>query len=169
MDRGTNAVAVLRNSVVPLRLGYVAVVNRSQADINSRRSMAEARRAEAAWFDHHTEYLEVAGQCGVGTLARRINTILGTHIRALLPALRRQIAEALEARGAELAGYGNELDLGSDSARSAALLQLLCAYADRYNALLEGRCEDMSLSELHGGARIRWGACMRGTYKRGPM
>jgi dynamin 1-like protein len=44
MDRGTNAVAVLRNSVVPLRLGYVAVVNRSQADINSRRSMAEARR-----------------------------------------------------------------------------------------------------------------------------
>jgi hypothetical protein len=52
--------------------------------------------------------------------------------------------------------------------RSAALLQLLCAYADRYNALLEGRCEDMSLSELHGGARIRWGACMRGTYKRGP-
>ena len=42
--------------------------------------------------------------------------------------------------------------------RSAALLQLLCAYADRYNALLEGRCEDMSLSELHGGARIRWAA-----------
>jgi hypothetical protein len=42
--------------------------------------------------------------------------------------------------------------------RSAALLQLLCAYADRYDALLEGRCEDMSLSELHGGARIRWGA-----------
>jgi hypothetical protein len=41
--------------------------------------------------------------------------------------------------------------------RSAALLQLLCAYADRYDALLEGRCEDMSLSELHGGARIRCG------------
>jgi dynamin 1-like protein len=44
MDRGTNAVNVLKNSVVPLRLGYVAVVNRSQADINGRKSMAEARR-----------------------------------------------------------------------------------------------------------------------------
>lgn len=33
MDRGTDATAVLRNQVVPLRLGYVAVVNRSQADI----------------------------------------------------------------------------------------------------------------------------------------
>lgn len=39
--------------------------------------------------------------------------------------------------------------------RSAALLQLLCAYADRYGALLEGKCEDMPLGELHGGARIR--------------
>lgn len=44
MDRGTNAVAVLKNTVVPLRLGYVAVVNRSQADINSKRSMLEARK-----------------------------------------------------------------------------------------------------------------------------
>lgn len=30
MDRGTDAAPVLRNQVVPLRLGYVAVVNRSQ-------------------------------------------------------------------------------------------------------------------------------------------
>jgi hypothetical protein len=30
MDRGTNAVAALRGAVIPLRLGYVAVVNRSQ-------------------------------------------------------------------------------------------------------------------------------------------
>jgi len=44
MDRGTNAVNTLKNAVVPLRLGYVAVVNRSQADINSRKSMVEARR-----------------------------------------------------------------------------------------------------------------------------
>jgi dynamin 1-like protein len=43
MDRGTNAVAALRNLVVPLRLGYVSVVNRSQADINSSKSMKDAK------------------------------------------------------------------------------------------------------------------------------
>jgi hypothetical protein len=48
MDRGTNAVPALRNSVIPLRLGYVAVVNRSQADIKARLSMADARRWGAA-------------------------------------------------------------------------------------------------------------------------
>ena len=75
------------------------------------------QRAEAAWFDHHSEYSEVAASCGVGALARRINTLLGAHIRTTLPQLRRQIAEALEARAAELGGYGEQLDLGSDSAK----------------------------------------------------
>jgi hypothetical protein len=82
-----------------------------------RQPIPKPKRAEAAWFDHHSEYAEVASQCGVGALARRINSLLGTHIRTLLPALRRQIADALEARAAELAGYGEELDLGSDSAK----------------------------------------------------
>jgi dynamin 1-like protein len=44
MDRGTNAVQVLKNQVVPLRLGYVAAVNRSQQDINTNKSMTEARK-----------------------------------------------------------------------------------------------------------------------------
>lgn len=44
MDRGTSAAAALRNQVVPLRLGYVAVVNRGQAAVNARTPIAEARR-----------------------------------------------------------------------------------------------------------------------------
>jgi hypothetical protein len=39
--------------------------------------------------------------------------------------------------------------------RGAALLQLLCGYAERFGALLQGHSEDMPLSELMGGARIR--------------
>jgi hypothetical protein len=70
MDRGTDAAAVLRNEVIPLRLGYVGVVNRSQADIMGRRSMRDARAGEAAFFDAHPEYLEVgsvlsAARCSV--------------------------------------------------------------------------------------------------------
>lgn len=61
MDRGTDAAAVLRNEVIPLRLGYVGVVNRSQADIAGRRSMRDARAAETAYFEQHPEYLEARG------------------------------------------------------------------------------------------------------------
>ena len=59
MDRGTDAAPVLRNEVIPLRLGYVGVVNRSQADIAGKRSMRDARAAEAKFFEEHPEYLEV--------------------------------------------------------------------------------------------------------------
>lgn len=36
LDAGTSALEVLSNRAVPLKLGYVGVVNRSQADINGR-------------------------------------------------------------------------------------------------------------------------------------
>ena len=62
MDRGTDAAPVLRNEVIPLRLGYVGVVNRSQADIAGKRSMRDARAAEAKFFEEHPEYLEVRGR-----------------------------------------------------------------------------------------------------------
>eukprot|EP00879_Flechtneria_rotunda_P015506 GHRR01016216.1.p1 GENE.GHRR01016216.1~~GHRR01016216.1.p1 ORF type:complete len:589 (+),score=198.40 GHRR01016216.1:203-1969(+) len=155
MDRGTNALPALRNLVVPLKLGYVAVVNRSQADITANKSMRDARASEQQWFEAHPEYSEVSAQCGTGNLARRINVILGNHIRLMLPTLRKQIAEALDTRSAELKGYGPPLDLGSERARGAALLQMLCGYAERFGALLQGHSEDMPLSELMGGARIR--------------
>ena len=38
MDRGTDALPMLRNETLPLRLGYIAVVNRSQQDIQQVRS-----------------------------------------------------------------------------------------------------------------------------------
>ena len=60
MDRGTDASAILRNEVVPLRLGYIGMINRSQADINTRRSIRDAIAAETAFFESHPAYQEVS-------------------------------------------------------------------------------------------------------------
>ena len=62
MDRGTDAAAALRGEVVPLRLGYVGVVLRSQEDIVRRRGMGEARAGERAFFESRPEYAVVAAQ-----------------------------------------------------------------------------------------------------------
>jgi dynamin 1-like protein len=35
MDEGTNALEIIQGNVYPLKLGYIAVVCRSQKDINS--------------------------------------------------------------------------------------------------------------------------------------
>ncbi|KAG2490563.1 hypothetical protein HYH03_010957 [Edaphochlamys debaryana] len=158
MDRGTDAAHILRNAHIPLRLGYVGLVLRSQADINAGLPMPDCRRREEAFFASRAEYRDVAAHCGIAHLARRLNAILVEHIRGLLPGLRRRIHEALESRLAELRTLGDPEPVASRSAKGAYLLQLLCDYAERYAAMLDGRHLDLTMAQqqgLSGGARVR--------------
>ena len=81
--------------------------------------MREARRAEAAWFRGRPEYAGLHPQCGVAALAARLNGLLATHIRCALPALKRQIGAAADARQAELERYGSPPGDDSPDARRA--------------------------------------------------
>ncbi len=45
MDRGTDAMDVLLGRVIPLRLGFIGVVNRSQADISGNNPIFSANTA----------------------------------------------------------------------------------------------------------------------------
>ncbi|KXZ51969.1 hypothetical protein GPECTOR_11g91 [Gonium pectorale] len=156
MDRGTDAAHILRNAHIPLRLGYIGLVLRAQADIAAGLPMSECRKREEVFFASRAEYRDVAAHCGVATLARRLNAILVEHIRGLLPGLRRRIHDALEARQAELRTLGDPEPVQSRSAKGAYLLQLLCDYAERYAALLDGRHLDLRMAQqLSGGARVR--------------
>lgn len=71
MDKGTNALSMLRNEVLPLRLGYIAVVNRSQQDIQQRTSVTQARENEGEFFRSHLQYKAVEAQCGIPALSKR--------------------------------------------------------------------------------------------------
>ncbi len=44
MDRGTNAMDVLEGRVIALRLGYIAVINRAQEDIDTGKKVREKGR-----------------------------------------------------------------------------------------------------------------------------
>lgn len=44
------------------------MVNRSQQDINTRRTIRDAQAAEAAFFDSHPEYSDVTTQVSIQTL-----------------------------------------------------------------------------------------------------
>src|SRR5690242_599382 len=56
MDKGTDALDVLTGRVIPLRLGFIGVVNRSQADIVSGKSIREALKHEKEFFANHPVY-----------------------------------------------------------------------------------------------------------------
>jgi dynamin 1-like protein len=50
MDEGTNAIETLQGKIIPLKLGYVGVVCRSQKDILQGKSIEDALKAEERFF-----------------------------------------------------------------------------------------------------------------------
>lgn len=56
MDEGTDARDVLENKLLPLRRGYIGVVNRSQKDIDGRKDIKTALAAERKFFLGLDEY-----------------------------------------------------------------------------------------------------------------
>lgn len=75
MDAGTNALDVLTGRVYPLKLGFIGVVNRSQQDINSGKSMKEALEYESEFFRTHASYRNIAHKNGTKYLARTLNQV----------------------------------------------------------------------------------------------
>jgi dynamin 1-like protein len=75
MDKGTDAFDILQGQQVPLRLGYVGVVNRSQEDIQSGKSVVDALKYESNFFTQHHIYKQIADRCGTPYLTKRMNTV----------------------------------------------------------------------------------------------
>ena len=155
MDRGTDAVAYLRGEVVPLRLGYIGVVNRCQQDIAQRRSIREARASEAEFFRHHPAYAEVIDKCGIEALGWTVSRILADHIADLLPALSDKIATRRAEAQRELVSLG-EGRPEDPSRQSAMVLEKLHGYAACFTKSVVGKSDDLSTSSLEGGARIHF-------------
>ncbi|KAL8541774.1 hypothetical protein ACS0TY_002870 [Phlomoides rotata] len=154
MDRGTDARNFLLGKVIPLRLGYVGVVNRSQEDIQLNRSIKDALIAEEKFFHSRPVYADIADRCGVQQLARKLNQILVQHIKTVLPGLKSQISAALVSVSKEHASYGEITE--SKAGQGALILNILSKYSEAFSSMIEGKNEEMLTSELSGGARIHY-------------
>ncbi|XP_039024007.1 dynamin-related protein 3A-like isoform X1 [Hibiscus syriacus] len=154
MDRGTNACNFLLGRVVPLKLGYVGVVNRCQEDINKNRSIQEALAYEEQFFGDHPVYNGVSNHCGIPQLAKKLNQILEQHIRKDLPRLKAVLNSRMHAAMKELQTYGDVVE--SKAEQGATLLHILRRYCDDFSAMVDGKSREMSTKELFGGARIHY-------------
>ncbi|KAK7434435.1 vacuolar protein sorting-associated protein 1 [Stygiomarasmius scandens] len=113
MDSGTDVVDILAGRIIPLRLGYVPVVNRGQRDIDSSKAISQALEAECDFFENHPSYKGKAQYCGTPFLTRKLNMILMHHIRATLPDIKARITPQLQKYNAELMSLGGPLADGN--------------------------------------------------------
>lgn len=75
MDRGTDAMGILLGRQYPLRHGWIGVVNRSQHDINTNKSIEHARKDEMEFFKNHSAYSAIYDRNGVDFLAKRCSKV----------------------------------------------------------------------------------------------
>lgn len=95
MDEGTDAREILENKLLPLRRGYIGVVNRSQRDIEGKKDIRAAMDAERKFFISHPGYRHMAERMGTPYLQRVLNQQLTNHIRDTLPSLRDKLQKQL--------------------------------------------------------------------------
>ncbi|RCV33256.1 hypothetical protein SETIT_7G068900v2 [Setaria italica] len=153
MDRGTDARNFLLGNVIPLKLGYVGVVNRSQEDINFNRSVKDALGFEEKFFSTLPAYHGLAHCCGVPQLAKKLNMILLKHITNMLPGLKTRINAQLVAVAKEHAAYGDTVE--STAGQGVKLLNILRKYCEAFSSMVEGK-NRVSTDKLSGGARIHY-------------
>ncbi|XP_024957176.2 dynamin-related protein 3A-like isoform X4 [Citrus sinensis] len=167
MDRGTNACNFLLGKVVPLRLGYVGVVNRSQEILfvcyrtliktGVCRMHLRTRRISSMiilYFLFSDVYNGLSDRCGIPQLAKKLNQILEQHIRMVLPGLKSELHSRLNAVAKELQKYGDVME--SKAEKETMLLNILTKYCEAFSAMVDGRSREISTKELSGGARIRY-------------
>uniref|UniRef100_A0A4W6F6X4 Dynamin-1-like protein n=1 Tax=Lates calcarifer TaxID=8187 RepID=A0A4W6F6X4_LATCA len=147
MDAGTDAMDILMGRVIPVKLGIIGVVNRSQLDINQKKSVADAIRDEYAFLQK--KYPSLANRNGTKYLARTLNRLLMHHIRDCLPELKTRINVLAAQYQSLLNSYGEPVD-----DKSATLLQLITKFAAEYCNTIEGTAKYIETAELCGGARI---------------
>ncbi|KAG8628516.1 hypothetical protein KVT40_004389 [Elsinoe batatas] len=150
MDEGTDVVDILAGRIIPLRLGYVPVVNRGQRDIETKRPISYALEHEKNFFENHKAYRNKSTYCGTPYLARKLNLILMMHIKQTLPDIKARISSSLQKYSAELQSLGDSI-LGNSA---NIILNIITEFSNEYRTVLEGNNQELSSIELSGGARI---------------
>ncbi|XP_073834791.1 dynamin-1 shibire isoform X13 [Musca autumnalis] len=154
MDEGTDARDILENKLLPLRRGYIGVVNRSQKDIEGRKDIHAALAAERKFFLSHPSYRHIADRLGTPYLQRVLNQQLTNHIRDTLPGLRDKLQKQMLALEKDVAEF-KHFQPGDTSIKTKAMLQMIQQLQSDFERTIEGSGSALvNTNELSGGAKI---------------
>lgn len=147
MDAGTDAIDILCGRVIPVKLGIIGVVNRSQQDIIDNKGIEDQLKDEAAYLQR--KYPTLATRNGTPYLAKTLNRLLMHHIRDCLPDLKTRVNVMSSQFQSLLNSYGEDV-----TDKSQTLLQIITKFASAYCATIEGTSKNIETTELCGGARM---------------
>lgn len=128
MDKGTDCRDILLGRSLRLRHGWVAVVNRGQADINKRMGMVEARSREKQFFLGQEEYKDLENT-GTTYLAEKLSRHLINEITRKLPEIQSYIDKTISDYKTQLKSLGN--DVTGNRGKMLHLILTLCQKVEK--------------------------------------
>ena len=154
MDSGTDARDILENRLLPLKRGYIGVVNRSQKDIDGKKDIRAALTAERQFFMTHPSYRHMSDKMGTAFLQRTLNQQLTNHIRETLPALRSKLQTQMLGMEKQVAEY-TDFDPDDPARRTKTFLSLIYDMYIEYDRAINGAGRaEVNTNEVSAGARI---------------
>ena len=104
MDEGTDARNILLNEYIPLKLGYVAIKNRSITDRINKLTIAETIIKEKEFFKVHPAYNNLPSELlGIDALINKITKLYFRMVRKNCPIIVHAIKERIKTVEKELA------------------------------------------------------------------
>lgn len=154
MEEGTDARDILDNTHLPLKRGWVGVINRSCKDIIDGKDMQYILKTEKDFFQNSELYSHMAHRLGTPYLQRLLQKTLRAHIKQCLPEVRKEIAQKLCKFQKEL----KELDvIGSgSSAKQVYMVRLIQKFCDEIYVKIMGYSEMVLPNVVTHGALINF-------------
>lgn len=133
---------VLENVRKPLKLGYVGLRCRSQADIKANRSLADARQDERVFFSTHPVFRRLpSSMVGVDTLTTKLTRVLVSRIRQAVPGMADDITSQLKETEVSLSGLGGTPPV-TKAEQQQVFVERIGVFADLLRAAVQGRYDD---------------------------
>ncbi|KAL4089916.1 hypothetical protein QTP88_024852 [Uroleucon formosanum] len=148
IDKGTiqDTTDLLCGHKIPVKLGIIGVVNRSQKDINDNKSMNETLKSEREFL--RSNYPDICKKHGNKVLAKTLQDILIKHIKKTYPILYKNLKDTKTR-------LENELKtLRTPDSNVAFVLDLLKNVCKSYCDTIIGNRRDVSDKIVMGGAKI---------------
>ena len=161
MDPGTDATRMLLGEDIALRLGYVGVKNRGQAEVKANIRVRVALEAEKKWFAEHPKYGKLPpGYTGTDCLVTKLTKVLFRHIKNFLPEIKKEILDRKRKVGERLSELGEGVPVEVPE-QVQLMWTMITDFCEMFKNSIRGKYDRKLSSYLSaqtlvsGGSRIR--------------
>ena len=128
MDKGTNALNLLKGEEYQLKHGYVAVKGRSQQDINDGKTVKDALAEEKKYFENSPYYSQIAHLQGIKFLSKKISKLMQRHIEKSIPDIRNKIVTILSRDKARFDILSQQIDFSTEEGANSFIFDKISEY-----------------------------------------